>query len=289
MLDLKKLFDKILTSISSLQTNKVNKTGDTMTSNLSLKASNIDVSKADNNVSSVQYPTTFNILDTSNRIITRQEAVVNQNGNIGGYWYVRNYDTSGTQVAQKGIKMDMNKSGALTYTVSDSDNFRTAINAVNWQTIYPIGCYFETSNSSFNPQTTWGGTWTSETITNDRIIEEGTTGIWNYRKWLSGKAEAYGYWSGSLTHYANPISGAYGYYTGIARPSFFTGTVYKNYTAQVASGFTFTGADFLNADNYYAVSLGVSGTQTVSFSITLQGFWKAYVAPTTVYRWHRTA
>ena len=163
MLDLKKLFDKILTSISSLQTNKVNKTGDTMTSNLSLKASNIDASKADNNVSSVQYPTTFNILDTSNRIITRQEAVVNQNGNIGGYWYVRNYDTSGTQVAQKGIKMDMNKSGALTYTVSDSDNFRTAINAVNWQTIYPVGCYFETSDTTFDPNIAFGGTWVLET------------------------------------------------------------------------------------------------------------------------------
>jgi len=28
---------------------------------------------------------------------------------------------------------------------------------------YPVGCYFETSNSSFNPNTAWGGTWVRET------------------------------------------------------------------------------------------------------------------------------
>ena len=25
--------------------------------------------------------------------------------------------------------------------------------------IYPVGCYFETSDSDFNPNTAWGGTW----------------------------------------------------------------------------------------------------------------------------------
>lgn len=28
---------------------------------------------------------------------------------------------------------------------------------------YPVGCYFETSNMSFNPNTAWGGTWVEDT------------------------------------------------------------------------------------------------------------------------------
>ena len=28
-----------------------------------------------------------------------------------------------------------------------------------WKTIYPVGCLFETTNSAFNPQTHFGGTW----------------------------------------------------------------------------------------------------------------------------------
>lgn len=30
-------------------------------------------------------------------------------------------------------------------------------------TIYPVGCYFETTDTTFNPNTTWGGTWELET------------------------------------------------------------------------------------------------------------------------------
>lgn len=103
--------------------------GGTLTGNLLFKNSSIDASKANNNVSSTQYPTTFCILDTGDRIITRLESVVESGGNISGYWYVRNYNTSGTQVAQKGIKMTMAKDGTFTYTVSDAAKFRSAISA----------------------------------------------------------------------------------------------------------------------------------------------------------------
>ena len=90
-------------------------------------STNINASAADNGTSSTQYPTTFNILDNAGRIINRLESVVESNGNIGTYWYVRNYNTSGAQVAQKGIKFVMDKSGALTYTISDPDKFRAAL------------------------------------------------------------------------------------------------------------------------------------------------------------------
>ena len=108
-------------------TNNVLKSGDTMGGDLYLKRTSIDASKANNNVSSKDYPTTFCVVDTAGRIIGRVENVVNTNGSIGLYGYVRNYNTSGTQVAQKGIGMYMNKSGNLTYDVSDPANFRSAI------------------------------------------------------------------------------------------------------------------------------------------------------------------
>ena len=103
--------------------------GGTVTGNITAKFSGIDASLADNGVTSTQYPTTFNIVDKNDRILTRKEGVISSDGNIAAYWYIRNYDTSGTQVAQKGIRMTMNKSGNLTYSVDDAANFRSAISA----------------------------------------------------------------------------------------------------------------------------------------------------------------
>ncbi len=94
---------------------------------LSLKTIDIDASKADNNVSVTQYPTTLNVLDKEERIIVRSEAVVKPDGSIGFNSYIRNYDTDGTEVAQKGIQYQMNKSGNLTYQVDDSNAFKEAI------------------------------------------------------------------------------------------------------------------------------------------------------------------
>ena len=111
--------------------NVVKKAGDTMAGNLVARFSGFDLSKSNNGVASTQYPTTFCIEDSAGRIATRIEGAVSSNGNMASYWYVRNYNTSGTQVAQKGIQMTMNKSGTLTYTVSDPANFRSAIGAVN--------------------------------------------------------------------------------------------------------------------------------------------------------------
>ena len=102
-------------------------TGGIVTGYISLKT-NYNASLANNGISSgVGYPTTFNILDSAERIMVRKEAVINSNGSIGSYWYVKNYNTSGTQVAQKGIGMYMAKDGTLTYGVSDPAKFRAAI------------------------------------------------------------------------------------------------------------------------------------------------------------------
>lgn len=88
---------------------------------------NIDAFATDNGVTETKYPSINSILDKNKCIIVRQEGIVTSDGKITSFWYVRNYDTSGNMVAQKGIKMLMNKAGDLTYQIDDAANFRSAI------------------------------------------------------------------------------------------------------------------------------------------------------------------
>lgn len=104
-------------------------TGGSVTGQVFYDRADVDCSKADNGISSAIYATMCAIRDKENRVFGRLEYVPYPSGNTQAYWYVRNYNTSGAQVAQKGISMTMNKSGTLTYGVSDSANFRSAIGA----------------------------------------------------------------------------------------------------------------------------------------------------------------
>lgn len=137
--------------------NKVNKTGDTMTGALTIataaspsfrsKATAVDASKANNNVSSTQYPAWY-ASDNADRILSRVEGVIEANGNIGSYWYVRNYNTSGSQVAQKGIKMTIGKDGAMAYSIDDNGKFR---NALGLATVAASGSYNDLTNKPTIP------------------------------------------------------------------------------------------------------------------------------------------
>ena len=101
--------------------------GGTMTGDIERRMTNVDASKTNNNVSGTQYPTTCWITDVNGKILSRLEAVIYTDGRIGGYWYCRNYDTSGTQIAQKGINMYLDKNGTMTYGIADAANFRSAL------------------------------------------------------------------------------------------------------------------------------------------------------------------
>ena len=151
---------------------KLNESGDTMTGDLTRKCADVDASKANNNISSTKYPTTFNVTDNSNRILTRKEAIIEPNGNISAFWYVRNYNTSGTMLGQKGIKITMNKSGSTTYTVDEAANFRSAIGA---GTSSFSGSYNDLSNKPTIPAAAANGTYTVKTL-----VGSTTTNVSNF-------------------------------------------------------------------------------------------------------------
>ena len=102
-------------------------TGGAMTGDLDHKSSVVDASKTNNNITGTTYLSLFTTRDSANRGLGRIESIIQDNGNIGLYLYVKNYNTSGAQVEPKGILMTMNKSGALTYTISDKANFAAAL------------------------------------------------------------------------------------------------------------------------------------------------------------------
>lgn len=97
--------------------------------NVCSKNTGIDISKANNNVTSTVYPCYY-MTDSANRIISRFESVVKSNGSVGFYIYARNYNTSGTQLLQGGIAGHIAQGATeMTYSVTTPANFRSAIGA----------------------------------------------------------------------------------------------------------------------------------------------------------------
>ena len=112
----------------------------------------------------------------------------------------------------------------------------------------------------------------------DYVVEQGTSGIWTYRKWSSGKAELWGTWSGNLTHYAQ-VFGGYAFYTdAIPYPNgFFLEKPNAQYTGTIGSGFCLTGTILANSTKDHITCYGVgtsNGTQACIFYIYATGEWK---------------
>ena len=164
---------------------------------------------------------------------------------------------------------------------------------------YPIGSYYETSDANFDPNTVWGGTWNSEVVTNDEVVEEvnsynGTTSGWSYRKWKSGISECWG--RTVETSYAMTNAYGNGYYVlkdPIATfPSIFTSPPIVNITRTNVG----TGGGLISASIYKTTATSCSAyvfdsksnTMSLQFSMYAKGLWKTYTAPITIYKWHRT-
>lgn len=110
----------------------------------------------------------------------------------------------------------------------------------------------------------------------DYVVEQGTEGIWTYRKWDSGIAECWGTWSGSLTHYGTSFGG-YAFYTTVSFPTgLFTDMPIVTYSGTVDSSFALTGTILTGTKdsvNCYAIS-GSGNTQPVNFYLICKGRWK---------------
>ena len=93
-----------------------------------VRDSGFDLSKTNNNTSSVRYPAFF-MEDSAGRISCRFENIVETNGTNGFYLYARQYNTSGTNTQQKGIRYQIAKDGTGTWSIADGGSFRSSIGA----------------------------------------------------------------------------------------------------------------------------------------------------------------
>ena len=112
----------------------------------------------------------------------------------------------------------------------------------------------------------------------DWIIEQGTSGIWIYRKWNSGIAECWGTYSATISHYTTAFGG-YGYNTGAVNfpTNLFVSAPICTFSAHIGNGFALTGTQTTSrsavSNNYYAVSTA-SGSQSTNWYIQVKGRWK---------------
>lgn len=111
----------------------------------------------------------------------------------------------------------------------------------------------------------------------DYIVEQGTSGIWTYRKWNSGVAECWGVHSETLTSYTT-VNGFYGYYVDVTLPSdLFTDIPNIYYSARIGAGFALTGtqtsATTSTKIRVFALSTE-SGSQSTKWDISCIGTWK---------------
>lgn len=164
-----------------------------------------------------------------------------------------------------------------------------------WETIYPIGSYYETTDNTFNPNNIFGGTWNNEIIKDDVIIDEGISGIWTYRKWKSGIAECWGVQSCSVTGWqawGNLQEGTPTFY--MTYPSgLFNASPNVQFGIQTTNVGTVSIEHFADGSKdrtgrFYILRPNAGGTAAIPVGCRAMGTWKTYVAPTTIYKWHRT-
>lgn len=160
---------------------------------------------------------------------------------------------------------------------------------------YDVGDIYVTRNAT-NPANKWDGTtWEKTERVNDYIVEQGQSGIWNYKKYASGLVELWGVSSESSTPYGSKI---YDYWYGHRRTLTFpfpikhvTGVYNVGTAGWQIPGTTFPYSDddtpdFINDSMIYGL-VAASGTRTVTFKIKLTALWKDYVSPATIYEWRR--
>lgn len=111
----------------------------------------------------------------------------------------------------------------------------------------------------------------------DFVVEQGTSGIWTYRKWNSGIAECWGTHTASLTHYAGPYGNFYGYSSVVAFPSgLFIERPVASHNCAIGTVFAMPASNLgVSNTSYMLYALAAtSGTQSCTFDIQAKGKWK---------------
>lgn len=106
----------------------------------------------------------------------------------------------------------------------------------------------------------------------DYVIEEGTSGIWSYRKWKSGKKECWGVYSATVSHSAQ-WNGGYEYMTGnINLPFTFDSSPVVTFHGKVTTGNTIPGyVEPTNSTVKLMLWASASGSQLCYFYIHVIG------------------
>lgn len=180
-------------------------------------------------------------------------------------------------------------SGITDMTQDEIEDFIDSINQTG-RTIcpYSVGDIYETIHST-NPSTKWEGTtWSADIIEKDYVVEEGQSDIWRYTKWASGLAMIYGRYTASSGTFASWGSL---YYRTITLDKAFPFTITEprvqvsNSSSNwlIPAGVSFTTSKFTDI----TVVKASSANEGTSIDIIVNGLWKTYSAPLTIYKWRR--
>ena len=109
----------------------------------------------------------------------------------------------------------------------------------------------------------------------DYVIEQGTSGVWFYRKWNSGLAECWTHPAITVrgVHWAD-VLGGHGYSIILNFPQ----NLFTNVTTVIANGSTGTGTGFArtssNKNNVTVIVVGNQEDNQLTIQVEAKGYWK---------------
>lgn len=113
----------------------------------------------------------------------------------------------------------------------------------------------------------------------DYIVEQGTDGIWTYRKWNSGIAECWGKWTETLSNYST-VGTLYGFVSSSKSLPFSISNAVATYTVSVGNGFAMPASGMgsidtepLTAVKGYSLATN-SGSRSTIWEFQIYGTWK---------------
>lgn len=113
-------------------------------------------------------------------------------------------------------------------------------------------------------------------MVSDYVVETGTSGIWNYRKWASGTAECWCFYASKMTQYCSALSG-YGYALKLDfPPGFFIDSPVTDYAVKIGNGFSTPAGARSYAEYASLLSISNVGTSNVDtgWNVHAIGRWK---------------